>query len=156
MPKKPPPPIQTDEEKKAERLAKLEAWKQKQAAERDRKQKELEGSAGTRNLLDQIDKKAQGSPAQGSPAPASPNSPAVPNEDASPAPYAGKFDPKAIVKKATASSSGTTKLGTDVALPETAKASATLHSNTTALRANNIAAVENGVHCEFFFESKFI
>jgi len=143
LPKKPPPPAQTDEEKKVERLAKLEAWKQNQAAERDRKQKELEGSAGTRNLLDQIDKKAQGSPAQVSPAPTSPTSPATPIGDVSPAPYAGKFDPKAIAKKAAASSSGTTKLGTDVALPEIAKASATLHSNTAGLRANKTAAVEN-------------
>ena len=140
--------MQTDEEKKAERLAKLEAWKQKQAAERDRKQKELEGSAGTRNLLDQIDKKAQGSPAPASPAPVSPTSPATPNAEASPAPYAGKFDPKAIAKKATASSTGTTKLGTDVALPEIAKASASLHSNTAALKANKTAVVENGFQCK--------
>ncbi len=130
-------------------MAKLEAWKQKQAAERDRKQKELEGSAGTRNLLDQIDKRAQGSPIQASPAPPSPTSPATPNGDASPAPYAGKFDPKAIAKKTTTSSTRTTKLGTDVALPEIAKASATLNSNTAGLRANKTAAVENGFQCEF-------
>lgn len=149
LPKKPPPPSQTDEEKKAERLAKLEAWKQKQAAERDRKQKETEGSAGTRNLLDQIDKKALGSPIQASPAPPSPTSPATPSGDTSPAPYAGKFDPKAIAKKATTSSTGTTKLGTDVALPEIAKASATLNSNTAGLKANKTAVVENGFQCKF-------
>ncbi|KAK2865305.1 pre-mRNA processing RNA-helicase [Arthroderma sp. PD_2] len=49
-------PVQTDEQKKAERLAKLEAWKQKQAAERERKQNELAAS-GARGLLDEIDKK---------------------------------------------------------------------------------------------------
>jgi len=149
LPKKPPPPLQTDDEKKAERLAKLEAWKQKQAAERDRKQRESEGSAGTRNLLDQIDKKAQGSPIQASPAPPSPTSPATPNGESSPAPYAGKFDPKAIAKKATASSTGTIKLGTDVALPEIAKASATLNSNTAGLKANKTAVVEKGFQCKF-------
>ncbi|EFR03665.1 pre-mRNA-processing ATP-dependent RNA helicase PRP5 [Nannizzia gypsea CBS 118893] len=49
-------PAQTDEQKKAERLAKLEAWKQKQAAERERKQNELAAS-GPRGILDEIDKK---------------------------------------------------------------------------------------------------
>ncbi|OAL69664.1 pre-mRNA-processing ATP-dependent RNA helicase PRP5 [Trichophyton violaceum] len=49
-------PAQNDEQKKAERLAKLEAWKQKQAAERERKQNELAAS-GPRGILDEIDKK---------------------------------------------------------------------------------------------------
>ncbi|KAM5453896.1 pre-mRNA processing RNA-helicase [Microsporum audouinii] len=49
-------PAQSDEQKKAERLAKLEAWKQKQAAERERKQTEL-AAGGARGILDEIDKK---------------------------------------------------------------------------------------------------
>ncbi|KAI1925367.1 pre-mRNA processing RNA-helicase [Ophidiomyces ophidiicola] len=52
------PPAQTDEEKKAERLAKLEAWKQKQAAEKERKQKELAAAGGARSILDEIDKRS--------------------------------------------------------------------------------------------------
>ncbi len=126
---------QTEEEKKAEKLAKVEAWKQKQAAERARKQQELEASGGTRGLLDEIDKKAVASPLS-----ASPKSPALPSGDASPVPYAGKFDPKAIAKRAAGASVGLTTLGKDVALPETAKASATLSSSTTGLKADSSAA----------------
>ncbi|KAL9128020.1 MAG: hypothetical protein Q9217_003214 [Psora testacea] len=133
------PPAQTDEEKKAERLAKLEAWKQKQAAEKDRKHKEAEASGGTRNLLAEIDKRANTSPVV-----ASSITPAEECEPSSPAPYAGKFDPKAIAKKAAAASSATSKLGTDVAVPEIAKASATINSNKAGLSANNTAASANG------------
>lgn len=119
-------PTQTDEEKKAERLAKLEAWKQKQAAERDRKQKELETVGASRSLLDEIDKKAQIATTVASPA-----SPDSPDDDASPIPYAGKFDPKAIARKATAGSANVTKLGTDVALPDIAKAPSNLFTSST-------------------------
>ena len=138
---------QTDEEKKAERLAKLEAWKQKQAAEKDRKQKELESSGGTRNLLAEIDKKAQGSPAIASPvvaSPVSPSTPAVISGDASPVPYAGKFDPKALSKKKPSASSNASKLGTDIALPEIAKASATIKPTANGLKADKTSALGNG------------
>lgn len=131
-------PTQTDEEKKVERLAKLEAWKQKQAAERDRKQKEIDTSGGTRNILDEMDKKAKLSPAVDPLVP--PDSPVA---DASPTPYGGKFDPKAIAKKATASSSGVAKLGTDIALPDIAKAPPILHSNNSGLNANKAADALN-------------
>lgn len=80
------------------------------------------------------------SPAMASSAAVSPRSPATPNGDASPVPYAGKFDPKAIAKKAANSSTGVTKLGTDIALPEIAKASATLNSAHTGLKANKSTA----------------
>ena len=133
-------PMQTDEAKKAERLAKLDAWKQKQAAERERKQK-LEPAGGTRNLLAEIDKKELGSPGVASPI--SPSAPPETNGSFSPAPYAGKFDPKAIVKKATTASSSTNKLGTDIALPEIAKASAT-KSNVNGLKADKTPALANG------------
>ena len=139
--KAPATPTQTDEAKKAERLAKLEAWKQKQAAERDRKLKELDSSSGTRNLLAEIDKRAQESPAAASSI--SPSTPMETNGDASPVPYAGKFDPKAIVKKATTATSNTSKLGTDIALPEIATASAT-KSNSNGLKANKTPALANG------------
>ncbi len=131
-------PVQTEEEKKLERLAKLEAWKQKQAAERDRKQKDIDTSGGTRKLLDDIDKKANQTPVSESPAP-----PDQPIGDLSPTPYGGKFDPKAIAKKATTTSVGVAKLGTDIALPEIAKASAITHSNTAGMKANKAADALN-------------
>ncbi|KAL9594665.1 MAG: hypothetical protein Q9219_006903 [cf. Caloplaca sp. 3 TL-2023] len=137
LPKKPPAPVQTEEEKKAERLAKLEAWKQKQAAEKSRKQEQLEAAGGTRSLLDEMDKKANASPV----AVASPDPTVETNGDVSPKPYAGKFDPKAIVKKATSTSTGVAKLGTDIALPEVAKTSATLNSTNAGPKANQNAAL---------------
>ncbi|KAG4442771.1 pre-mRNA processing RNA-helicase [Cadophora sp. M221] len=124
------PPVQTEAEKKAERLAKLEAWKKKMAEDKERKEKELT-AGGTRKLLDEIDQKANGSPSVASPA-----SPATPNSLASPAPYAGKFDPKAIAKKAVASSSSTSTLGKDLPLKELTKASATLTSSVKGLQAD--------------------
>ena len=100
----------TAEEQKAARLAKLEAWKQKQAAEREKKQKELEAAGGARSILNEIDRKAGLSPAIT--APQSPSTPEAP----SPVSYAGKFDPKAITKKvSTTSKSG--PLGADVGAP---------------------------------------
>lgn len=147
-------PTQSDEAKKAERVAKLEAWKQKQAAEKDRKQKDLESSGGTRNLLAEIDKKAQESPLAASPI--SPATPATTNGNVSPAPYAGKFDPKAIAKKATTASSNTSKLGTDIAVPEIAKASAT-KSNVNGVKANNTPATANASPGEhFYYEYRFV
>ncbi|KAG2415569.1 hypothetical protein HFD88_006760 [Aspergillus terreus] len=121
----------TDEEKRAERLAKLEAWKQKQAAERERKQREAAAAGGARSLLDEIDRKSGLSPAVGSP-----QSPATPSTttDATPAPYAGKFDPKAIAKSAAPAQAASNVLGDDVAVPTAVKASAT--STTTKVQAN--------------------
>jgi len=127
-PKPSGPPVQSEADKKAERLAKLEAWKKKMAEDKERKEKDL-AAGGTRRLLDDIDQKANGSPAVASPA-----SPATPNGLASPAPYAGKFDPKAIAKKAVASSSST--LGNDLPLKELTKASATLTSSVKGLQAD--------------------
>ncbi|MCJ1314569.1 pre-mRNA processing RNA-helicase [Agyrium rufum] len=134
-----PPPGPTEEEKKAERLAKLEAWKQKQAAEKERKQKETEGAVGTRNLLNEIDKKAAGILTPALPTPMSPTSSTPPVEETSPVPYAGKFDPKAIAKKA-AGSHASSKLGTDIAVPGMTKASATLNSTQNGLKANGSLA----------------
>lgn len=115
MPKAAAPPAQSEADKKAERLAKLEAWKKKMAEDKERKEKDL-AAGGTRKLLDDIDQKANASPAVVSPA-----SPATPNSVASPVPYAGKFDPKAIAKKAGAGSGSA--LGGDLPLKELTKAS---------------------------------
>ena len=145
----------SEEEKKAERLAKLEAWKQKQilAAE---KQKEFQSASGARSILDEIDRKAAVSPAILSPTLASPlavASPLTPDDTppgvASPIPYAGKFDPKAIARKAASSSTGVTKLGTDIALPELAKASGPSNSTHTALKANKSIASAKPTSCKF-------
>ncbi|KAG6021075.1 pre-mRNA processing RNA-helicase [Claviceps sp. Clav32 group G5] len=97
---------QSDADKKAERLAKLEAWKKKKESE-SQKQKEVNPSQ-TRSLLAEMDMKAMGiPPSAGSPGVVTPVvSPAAPNEadTASPASaYAGKFDPKTIAKKSAAS-----------------------------------------------------
>ena len=126
------PAAQTEAEKKAERLTKLEAWKKKIAEDKERKEKEL-AAGGTRKLLDDIDQKANGSPSLGSPA--SPATPSTPNV-ASPAPYAGKFDPKAIAKRAVASSNSANALGNDLPLKELSKASATLTSSVKGLQAD--------------------
>lgn len=116
----------------------MEAWKQKQAAERTRKQKEIDTSGGTRKLLDEIDKKERLTPTVETLV-----APDTPLDDVSPTRYAGKFDPKAIVRKATATSAGVTKLGTDIALPDIAKASPNLHPNNTGLKANKTADALN-------------
>ncbi|KAL4868349.1 hypothetical protein BDV12DRAFT_169829 [Aspergillus spectabilis] len=102
----------TDEEKRAERLAKLEAWKQKQAAEKERKEKEAAAVGGAKNILEEIDRKSGLSPAV-----SSPQSPATQGVDAAPATYAGKFDPKAIAKNAAQAPAASSVLGEDVAVP---------------------------------------
>ena len=98
---------QTDaDKKKAERLAKLEAWKKKKELE-NQKQKEVNPSQ-TRNLLAEMDKRTSGavSPSSSAASPA----PGTDSGAASPAkPYAGKFDPKSIAKKATARSQDSTR-----------------------------------------------
>ncbi|KAK7952220.1 uncharacterized protein PG986_007948 [Apiospora aurea] len=116
-------PSETDAEKKAERLAKLAAWKKKQE---EAKQKEAT-PGGTRKLLAQMDEKANGTPLSASSTVASPAAAvASPIDEAilSPAaPYAGKFDPKAIAKKAAPkahSPSAAPKLGAIVNPPQAA------------------------------------
>lgn len=112
----PVPAAKTEEEKKAERRAKLEAWKQKQAAERERKQRD-EGASGARKILDAIDRKSGFTPAVTSPLPTSSLSPA-PRTDESidstmPVNFS-KFKPKRAHKDATPA-----VLGADVAIPAT-------------------------------------
>lgn len=110
---KPSTPTNNDiDEKKAARLAKLEAWKKKQAQEQAKKQQELAGPGGARNLLNEIDKRDALTPTA-----SSPQSPATP-EFAYPAPYAGKFDPKAIAKKVHSFSTSKVVLGADIAAPK--------------------------------------
>ncbi|PTB67089.1 P-loop containing nucleoside triphosphate hydrolase protein [Trichoderma citrinoviride] len=91
---------QSEADKKAERLAKLEAWKKKKELE-GLKQKEVNASQ-TRSLLAEMDKRAkEGSTAVSSPVVSSAASPTpLESGSVSPAkPYTGKFDPKTIAKK---------------------------------------------------------
>lgn len=105
---------QTPSDKQAERLAKLEAWKKKTLTSKQ-VTKDTDATS-TRKLLAEMDGRTSGtptataSPLHNSSALASPSTPKSTQE--SPAvPYAGKFDPKAIVKKATARHHSPTALG---------------------------------------------
>ncbi|KAK5149101.1 pre-mRNA processing RNA-helicase [Oleoguttula sp. CCFEE 6159] len=91
-----------------------------------------------------MDKKATASPAIASPqSPMLTPAQASPDRLSSPAPYAGKFDPKAIAKKAAANTNGTTALGLDVAIP--VQGSATIHSSTAGLHANKSKVPSSGI-----------
>jgi ATP-dependent RNA helicase DDX46/PRP5 len=114
---KPSTPNPNAEEQKLARLAKLEAWKKKQAAEQAKKEAELEAAGGARSILSEIDKKAELSLA------ASPPVSPIVSGNVSPTPYAGKFDPKAIVKKAHGSTTTSDVLGAHVAAPHILKQS---------------------------------
>ncbi|KAL4779521.1 hypothetical protein BJX76DRAFT_340521 [Aspergillus varians] len=132
----------TDDEKRAERLAKLEAWKQKQAAEKERKQKEAVASGGPRNILEEIDRKSGLSPVV-----SSPQSPATQGVDAAPATYAGKFDPKAIAKSAVQPTTAPAVLGNDVAVPLSSKplngqSFAKIQDNKTAIETPSSATLK--------------
>ncbi|KAI0859585.1 hypothetical protein F4860DRAFT_250270 [Xylaria cubensis] len=138
-----PSAVQTEADKKAERLARLAAWKKRH--EDKEKQKETTPGA-TRKLLAEMDEKANGTPSTATPTGIS-SGPASPT-DAQPlspaAQYAGKFDPKAIAKKSALKSQlpgGVAKLGAitvpPVGKPSSAKAPATtLPSTKTASSAS--------------------
>ncbi|KAI0383839.1 P-loop containing nucleoside triphosphate hydrolase protein [Hypomontagnella monticulosa] len=143
-----PAPAQSDADKKAERLAKLAAWKKKQ--EEKEKQKEPT-PGGTRKLLAEMDEKANTAPPNAkstgaSPAPASPADAQVPSPVA---PYAGKFDPKAIAKKSAPkahSPSTAPKLGVVAGQPSTGVASATKVSSASALPQSRAKTSGFGFH----------
>ncbi|EKG19243.1 RNA helicase ATP-dependent DEAD-box conserved site [Macrophomina phaseolina MS6] len=101
--------------KQAERLKRAQLWKAK--IEAQKKEQELKG--GAREILEAMDKKnvssptAVASPQSPVPAPAPDSATASPKQS-----YAGKFDPKAIAKKAaTSATNGANALGGDVAIP---------------------------------------
>ncbi|KAF9767415.1 pre-mRNA processing RNA-helicase [Fusarium sp. DS 682] len=136
-------PGQTGVDKKAERLAKLEAWKKKKE-NASQKQKEVNPSQ-TRNLLAEMDKKASGaSPKAVSPSVSATASPAETPTVASPvAPYSGKFDPKAIAKKSAASRTHDgvkPALGSLGGQPEKLSVPVKPSSNASALPANRTKA----------------
>ncbi|KAM3539146.1 hypothetical protein ARSEF1564_007937 [Beauveria bassiana] len=127
------------EKKKAERLAKLKAWKKKKELEAQ-KPKEV-NPLQTRSLLAEMDKKSSGMPSDAaSPAVSSGASP-TPGPDsgnASPVrPYAGKFDPKSIAKKSAARTHDATKSILGSINPEQGKLSVPVKQSTaSALPAN--------------------
>ncbi|KAF2761871.1 P-loop containing nucleoside triphosphate hydrolase protein [Pseudovirgaria hyperparasitica] len=109
-----------DAKRQAERLAKVEQWKAKQRAEQERKQKEQVIPGGTRGLLEEMDRKAAATAsAEATPAPSLPDDPEL-SQKASPVPLK-RFDPKAIVKKSSGPTTGSTALGDDVSIPEAHK-----------------------------------
>lgn len=121
--------ITDEEKKKAERLVKLETWKAKQAA--DKKLKETQSSAGGLSILEEMDKKAIASPTL-----LSPGSPASTSGPVSPAtPYAGKFDPKTVAKRAAVNNATNVALGNDVTVPTIPKP-AELKKPSTGIGAN--------------------
>uniref|UniRef100_A0A8H7TL14 Uncharacterized protein n=1 Tax=Bionectria ochroleuca TaxID=29856 RepID=A0A8H7TL14_BIOOC len=104
---KPKPEVKSEADKKAERLAKLEAWKKKKESV-SQKQKEVNPHQ-TRNLLAEMDKKVTGdssAPASGgaSPLARTESGNASPSANSPTVQYPGKFDPKAIAKKSAARS----------------------------------------------------
>lgn len=142
-----PAPAQTDEEKKAERRAKFQAWKEKIAAERERKEKELAAAGGARSILDEIDKKAAS--AQKIATPETPTTP--PTTTPAPAPDAGrKYDPKSVAKSAAAPSPEPSSiLGKDISVPSIAASSTTSTLSIAGNKANKYsvsASPSSGKH----------
>lgn len=106
---------QTEEEKKrAEKLAKLEAFKKKQA-----EKKEKEKGATGKFSLDEMDRKSTGTPA-----PSSPSAPVTPSEPTTPAPQTVRYDPKVLMKKATTNAAAPAALGADLDIPKNVKRTA--------------------------------
>lgn len=88
------------------------------------------------------------SPANGSQSAATPATPAVKEEGSqSPAPYAGKFDPKAIAKRAAAAMERQrSALGGDVVIPKSANEAS--NANGASLADSSKVAPSNSVNGE--------
>jgi len=89
----------SEADKKAERLAKLAAWKKKQEEKQEEKQKEAL-AVGARPLLTDLGSKSATASSTATPTANSPGTESPADVMSPAAPYAGKFDPKAIAKKA--------------------------------------------------------
>lgn len=132
----PAPAQPTEAEIKAERLAKLEAWKKKLAT-KSQAAKETTSASATRKLLAEMDEKAGKSPVATPDlgAPSGAGSPATSNGTpggASPMlPYAGKFDPKAIARKAAPRGHSPDRLGGGLGMRVPDGSTATFESKTT-------------------------
>ena len=133
---KPSTPRSDEDDKKKvleQRQAKLNAWKAKLAQKQGEEAKKLQsGANATRSLLDEMEKKATASPDT-----ALSPSPAPPAENTPAGTYAGKFDPKAISKKATEKNSTSTALGSDVPVPVPVPAKSAVSSNMRTVPSTN-------------------
>ncbi|KAK5120997.1 hypothetical protein LTR85_005781 [Meristemomyces frigidus] len=132
---------------KKARLAKVEAWK-KSMAEKGQLKAPTSGAASPAPKTDEM---GSASPAAQSPAAASqtataPSSPAVKDDKtSSPAPYAGKFDHKAIAKRAAALiEKQKAALGGDVVIPKSATEASNV--NVASLANNSKVAPSNSVN----------
>jgi hypothetical protein len=95
----------------------LAAWKQKQAQAQEAKMKEAAATGGV-NILQEMDNRARRSSPIPTASPASPVVALTPGSGGnSPVVRTTKFDPKAIIKKATSHHTTQAALGIDVAVP---------------------------------------
>lgn len=130
-------PKQGDE--KSDRLAKLEAWKRKQA-EKTKQESQAKFS------LTEMDKSAASPSTTLTPTASTPQSPITPIvEPKSPAPPTVRYDPKNLTKKATTNAATSAALGADLEIPKTIKVSADVDSSATTVKANTQkASFQNG------------
>ncbi|KAI5301500.1 pre-mRNA processing RNA-helicase, partial [Ascosphaera atra] len=148
-PASPAPAALTDEQKKAERLAKLEAWKKKkQAAEQEKKQKEAEAQNVAKETPPEVEKKAPATTQASSTTTSSTATTTTTTtattaavSDAQPA----KFDPKVIANKAAApAKAAPAPLGADVAAPKAATNGKAQAPPSTAAASTSIALKAGG------------
>ncbi|POS88177.1 pre-mRNA-processing ATP-dependent RNA helicase-like protein PRP5 [Erysiphe pulchra] len=119
----------SEADKKAERLAKLEAWKKKMVEDKERIEKGHDSNS-SKKPTSGSDMNPVTSTIE------SPKANVASENGSSPAPYAGKFDPKAIAKKAVASSITANALGKDLSIPDLVKASNILPSPVKGFQAD--------------------
>ncbi|RKF61502.1 Pre-mRNA-processing ATP-dependent RNA helicase prp5 [Erysiphe neolycopersici] len=116
-------------DKKAERLAKLELWKKKMVEDKERIEKGNDSNVSEKSSSG-LDVNPVTSTIK------SPKSNLASDNGSSPAPYVGKFDPKAIAKKAVASSITVNALGKDLSIPDLMKTSTILPSPVKGFQAD--------------------
>ncbi|WPG99123.1 P-loop containing nucleoside triphosphate hydrolase protein [Acrodontium crateriforme] len=127
-----PSTVDAEEAKIRERQAKVEAWKAKME---ERKKAQTANAGANTSEVDRGTSSPAPLSAAMSPSTAA-NSPGPLKADdkpSSPAPYAGKFDPKAIAKRAAAAMEREKKaLGGEVAIPKSATEASTMNGTTLA------------------------
>lgn len=136
------------EEARKAKLARVEAWKKKMQEQKAAQATPAAGAASpaVKNEDNDTASPAAQSPANGSQASATPASPgAKDDKPSSPAPYAGKFDPKAIAKRAAAAmDKQKSALGGDVVIPKSAQEAS--NSNGAKLADNSKVAPPRSVN----------
>ncbi|KAI6867680.1 P-loop containing nucleoside triphosphate hydrolase protein [Hortaea werneckii] len=136
------------EEARKAKLARVEAWKKKMQEQKAAQATPAASAASpaVKNEDNDTASPAAQSPANGSQASATPASPgAKDDKPSSPAPYAGKFDPKAIAKRAAAAmDKQKSALGGDVVIPKSAQEAS--NSNGAKLADNSKVAPPRSVN----------